>query len=263
MARRSAPFARIALDYADHPKISGLSDAAFRAHVEMILYARKYKTDGLIPKRIATRFDSATLSELLTNDDSAPSLDLDADTGDYWLHDFTAWQESKEEIEQRSTVNRRSGQVGAKKRWRGAKRNGSETHSAALPETVAKRMAEEEEEIEINTSSEESDGRIDQLCQDLADRMVANGCKKPTITKAWRTAARLILTKDARPFDEAMAVLAWSQNDSFWMTNIQSMPKFRDQYDQLRLKSGRDNVTALPQRQVSAFTSGQDRYRDW
>ena len=48
MARRSEKFARLSLDYADHPKIVGLSDAAFRAHVELILYSRKYLTDGVI-----------------------------------------------------------------------------------------------------------------------------------------------------------------------------------------------------------------------
>lgn len=143
MARRSAPFARMALDYPDHPKIAGLSDAAFRAHVEMILYARKYKTDGLIPKRIAKRFASAALSELLTNDDERPSLTQDGD-GDYWLHDFAAWQETREEIDAKSQVNKVAGTKGAQKRWRNAKRNDSDSPSKTDSESIAEEETEEE-----------------------------------------------------------------------------------------------------------------------
>ena len=42
-------FARLALDYFDHPKIMSLSAEAIVAHLEMIVYARKYHTDGPIP----------------------------------------------------------------------------------------------------------------------------------------------------------------------------------------------------------------------
>lgn len=159
MARRSAPFARIALDYPDHPKIAGLSDAAFRAHVEMILYARKYKTDGLIPRRIAKRFASAALSELLTNDDDRPSLTQDGD-GDYWLHDFSAWQETREEIDAKSQVNKVAGTKGAQKRWRNAKRNDSDSPSKTDSESIAEIETEEEtEEVPKGTSRAATRGR--------------------------------------------------------------------------------------------------------
>ena len=84
MARRSEKFARLSLDYADHPKIVGLSDAAFRAHVELILYSRKYLTDGVIGKQIAKRLLPHVLKELLNNDDEAPSL-IALDNGDLSL----------------------------------------------------------------------------------------------------------------------------------------------------------------------------------
>lgn len=48
MPRRTDLFARLSLDYADHPKIAGLSDAAFRAHVEMILYSHRSKLSGRV-----------------------------------------------------------------------------------------------------------------------------------------------------------------------------------------------------------------------
>ena len=48
MVRTVTLFAKFSLDYPDHPKIQGLSDAAFRAHVEMILWSHRNKTSGLI-----------------------------------------------------------------------------------------------------------------------------------------------------------------------------------------------------------------------
>jgi hypothetical protein len=75
------------------------------------------------------------------------------------------------------------------------------------------------------------------LCMILADLIEANGSKRPTITKAWHNAARLMLTNDGRHMDKAADLIRWSQQDSFWRSNILSMPKFREKYDQLRLQS--------------------------
>lgn len=75
------------------------------------------------------------------------------------------------------------------------------------------------------------------LCNRLADLMIGNGCKPPEITKKWRDAARLLLDTDKREFDKAMRLIEWCQKDEFWRTNILSMPTFRRQYEQLRLKA--------------------------
>lgn len=75
------------------------------------------------------------------------------------------------------------------------------------------------------------------LCHRLAELMIANECKPPTITQHWRDEARRLLDIDGRDFDKAMALLEWCQHDSFWKTHILSMPKFREKYDQLRLRA--------------------------
>jgi hypothetical protein len=46
-------------------------------------------------------------------------------------------------------------------------------------------------------------------------------------------------------------VLEWSQADEFWRTNILSMPKFRTQYTQLRLKW----IQSRPQSAAAAHVS--------
>lgn len=76
---------------------------------------------------------------------------------------------------------------------------------------------------------------VDALCQRLAELMIANECKPPTITKAWRDEARRLLDLDGRNFEKALFLLEWSQKSKFWRKNILSMPTFREKYDQLRL----------------------------
>ena len=52
-ARDPRVWARLTVDFADSPKIAALSDAAFRTLVEMILWARRMETDGVIPRTYA------------------------------------------------------------------------------------------------------------------------------------------------------------------------------------------------------------------
>lgn len=114
MAKRSAKqFARLDLDYADNPKIADLSDAAFRAHVEMILYSRTYLTDGRIPARTVTRWDTQAVTELLSNDPEAPSL-YKLDDGSCLLHGYADMQETKAEVQERQQVNAANGRKGGR-----------------------------------------------------------------------------------------------------------------------------------------------------
>jgi hypothetical protein len=88
-----------------------------------------------------------------------------------------------------------------------------------------------------------SSGRqdVDTLCMRLAALMLANDPKAripKTVAawKRWQDAARLLIDADERHYEEADAVLEFSQADEFWKGNILSMPKFREKYPQLRQK---------------------------
>lgn len=87
---------------------------------------------------------------------------------------------------------------------------------------------------------------VEKVCGRLASRMVENGNRPPTISKQWRSSARLLLDRDERPLDEVLRVIDWSQRDEFWRTNVLSLPKLREKYDQLRLQAQRGNVRSLP-----------------
>jgi hypothetical protein len=80
---------------------------------------------------------------------------------------------------------------------------------------------------------------VERLCQHLADRIEANGCKRPAVTKRWRDSARLMLDRDGRTEQQIATAIDWCQDNEFWRSNILSMPKLREKYDQLRLQASR------------------------
>jgi len=111
---RDVPFANIDDKFPDHPKVAGLSDAAFRLHVTGILYCNRHLTDGRVPQdevpRLVRRFQRKALDELLSGDEP-----LWAKNGvGYQIHDYLDWNDS------RSTVlERRAAAVERAKRSRG------------------------------------------------------------------------------------------------------------------------------------------------
>ena len=78
---------------------------------------------------------------------------------------------------------------------------------------------------------------IEALCTLLADLVEQNGSKRPTITRRWRDATRLMLDRDHRTAEQIAYLIRWTQEDEFWRSNVQSMPKLREKFDQLRLKA--------------------------
>lgn len=54
----------------------------------------------------------------------------------------------------------------------------------------------------------------------------------------WAKYFDLLLTRDAKEYDEVVSVLKWCQKDEFWQGQILSGNKFRKQYETLRLGMG-------------------------
>lgn len=74
---------------------------------------------------------------------------------------------------------------------------------------------------------------VNELGRVLKDR----GDKIPASPDGWLDQARLLIDRDKRDPDEALAVLKWTLADSFWSPNVKSMKKFRAKYDTLRHRS--------------------------
>ncbi|MGO1699871.1 MAG: hypothetical protein ACTHZD_16130, partial [Micrococcaceae bacterium] len=230
-------FARLALDYFDHPKIMQLSDAAIVAHLEMIAYSRRYGTDGAIPMRFAMRFATEVLDELASNDPDRPSITRNPD-GTVTIYGYADMQETSEQVSARRQARAEAGRAGAAARWQAHGKTDGKSHGKTDGKRDGKKMAETETETELSSAIPDRRPDVDSLCSRLADHIEANGSKRPTIGKAWHDAARLLLDRDERPVVEAERLIDWCQQDEFWRSNILSMPKFRQQYDQLKLKAG-------------------------
>ena len=174
MARSSdrRVWARLTVDFADSPKVAGLSDAAFRTLVEMILWSRKMMTDGVIPASVARRrwgaktqtetrsvtesvTDSGThcetdpVTELCTNHPTSPSLTRTCD-GDYMIHDFLDHQESAEEVNARNARNAANGRRGGRPR-----KTDSKTHSVTESVTDSGTQTEPKPKAELELELEE------------------------------------------------------------------------------------------------------------
>lgn len=82
------------------------------------------------------------------------------------------------------------------------------------------------------------------LAELLANQMVRNNpqAKIPRNLSSWYVEAEKLLLVDNRPFQQAAEVLVWCQTDQFWRSNILSMKKFREKYDQLFLRKNSNIV---------------------
>lgn len=94
---------------------------------------------------------------------------------------------------------------------------------------------------------------VDSLCSHLLDKITGNG-GKATITEKWRNEARLLLDADKVELDVAHRLIDWCQDDPFWHTNILSMTKFRQQYQQLLLKARAQQRERPPGRTATGLT---------
>jgi DNA-binding Lrp family transcriptional regulator len=96
------------------------------------------------------------------------------------------------------------------------------------------------------TPSRDSRPDVDEICRYLADKIEANGSKRPRITPKWRTEARLLLDADGKAVDQVKRAIDWCQADGFWRSNVLSMTKLRDKWDQMRLAALRPNGRGSP-----------------
>lgn len=79
---------------------------------------------------------------------------------------------------------------------------------------------------------------IDNLLDLLDTCLEQNGFKKPSRTKKNADAARLLLDKDGYKVEQVAWMIRWSTNHEFWRSNIMSMSKLREKFDQLKAQAG-------------------------
>ncbi len=128
---------------------------------------------------------------------------------------------------------------------------------AARPDVL-----EVEVEVEQGTGNREQGSPVSdtfgadvpRLCEKLADRVEANGSKRPTVTKAWLTECDRMLRLDGRTAEQVERAIDWCQSDDFWRSNVLSMLKLREKFDQMRLAAQRSNGSRAPNGRRSNLT---------
>lgn len=96
----------------DHPKIEGLSDAAFRLLVTTWCWSSRHLTDGRVPAGSwSKRGDEESRTELL-----ATGLADVLDDGSVRMHDYTDHQRTAEEVQRIKEARREAGSKGGKAR---------------------------------------------------------------------------------------------------------------------------------------------------
>lgn len=115
-------FVRLASEMPEHRKVIGLTDAAFRLHIEGLCWAHRSLTDGFVPQAVVRR-----LSDMAFAIELVDAGLWEAGEGGWWVHDYLAHQVARSEVEGLSNKRRVSGARGAHTRFhvKGGKPNPS------------------------------------------------------------------------------------------------------------------------------------------
>lgn len=168
---------RIEPDFAEHPKIVGLSDAAFRVHLKALCWCGKHETDGLLPAGAVPATGSSRKRAELISELLSAGLWEKAGAG-YRIHDFLCYNPSKEQNEERrrelSEKRAVAGRKGAAKRWAGhsktdGKPNGN-TDGNCQSEPVANGGKGLATRWPVSVSGSERDPDLSQPAKDLTGK---------------------------------------------------------------------------------------------
>jgi general stress protein YciG len=223
----------------DHPKVMPLSDTAFRLLVTGWCWCSRYLTDGVMPMEVWSRFGNKRGRDELVR---TAHVHLTDDGQSVSFHDYLDHQRSRAQVEdlrkKRAEAGRKGGKAGSKVE---ASASPSDPDVAKQNESIVRDIDIDIEE-KLSSEADATDPEphredVEKLCHHLRDRIVGNGSKEPAIGKKWLDAARLMLDRDGRTFDQIMTAIDWCQDDEFWRSNILSMPTVREKYETLRLQA--------------------------
>jgi hypothetical protein len=125
--------------FGDHPKIAGLSDRAFRAHVLGLLYCARQVSDGFVPTALAPK--GRTLAELTT-----AGLWTAVRRG-FTIHDWLDWNPSRAEVDSKRHAKSMAGAKGAASRWHDEKNAPIPSHPLPQPKDLKPSPPRKRDEI--------------------------------------------------------------------------------------------------------------------
>lgn len=227
------------------------------------------ETNGFIPEDITEEFIDVTPASTVTDSDALDVREALCDVG-FWSrtddgYQFEGWAEYQPTKE--GADEQRAKDAERKRRSRAQKKN--VTPASAVTDSDASAVTarpsppsrpdptrpdpKEPSSAKPPAVAEPPRADVEALCTRLRNHIAGNTSKAPNITAKWRTEARLLLDRDGIPFEEAVRVLDWCQQDQFWKSNILSMPKFREKFSALQIKAHQQsNVAQFPGRPTAS-----------
>lgn len=192
----------------DHPKVVGLSHAAFRLYVECMCWSSRHLTDGVVPAAAMRRMGGWSRSAV--QELSAASL-LEGASGAAWsVHDYTRHQRTAVEVASRKEAKRSAGVTGNHERWHvGRKITDPTCELCAIGVTSQMRSNSDRKTYpksspETETETKKNNKTIGQTASDHDPDFTAFWAAWPRkvgkghARKAWRTA---VLSRRADPKD--------------------------------------------------------------
>ena len=225
-------------------KAGGLD--AFGLHSLAILNCARYLTDGFVEEEFVEETLDAAKVRGKARDRITDKLEeigqWIACPGGWMIHDYLDHNPSRADVEAR-----RAADAERKARGRGSESRrspqGVRPDSARTDAGVREESARPDPALPVPTRpdpslSEPSRPDVDKVCHLLADLIQRNDpkAKVDPASKRWRDAARLLIDNDRRTVDEIEQVIRWCQADQFWQSNVLSMPKLREKFQQLALR---------------------------
>lgn len=243
----------------DHRKARAAGKAAMGVWVLAGSWCSERENDGFVPASVLSRWGTKADAKRLVEAGLWVGGVLDGEPG-WWFHDWTIFQPDAATLRAQRVKESVSGQLGNHKRWHIARgvavpdcefcyrvpdqdpdgepdrvSVGSGIGSASPVPVPDPDSSDSDESLRVvGTAIEPRREDIVRVCDHLADRIAEDGSKRPEPGSRWHDAARLMLDKDGRTEAEIHAAIDWCQAHPFWRTNVLSMPKLREKFDQLR-----------------------------
>lgn len=165
---------------------------------------------------------------------------LAAQDGGFVARSWTKWNKSAEQIGKELARDRE------RKRSKQAENvpNSTRNPDGFQPDSSPQSSTEQSSTEQSSSSSSDADASdtefsadVIRLCNLLAELIRLNGNKVGKVGKTWWLACDRLMRLDGFTPQQVEWVMRWSQQNEFWQSNILSMPKLREKFDQLKTRA--------------------------
>jgi hypothetical protein len=114
MAGDDRTYVKLHDGFDEHPKVTGLSDKAFRTYIEALCYCSRNLTDGRIPFATSRKLATPRVWGALVG--SGLVEEVNSGEAGYTIHDYLEHQRSADQVRQYKEAKREAGRLGGKAR---------------------------------------------------------------------------------------------------------------------------------------------------